>query len=58
VHNRLKEQFNKELLYGGSVKVENIEDIAKIDSVDGVLVGSASLDAKNFAKLIKKGVNG
>jgi triosephosphate isomerase len=58
VHNRLKEQFNKELLDGGSVKVENIEDIAKIDSVDGVLVGSASLDAKNFAKLIKKGVNG
>jgi len=56
VHNRLKTQFKKELLYGGSVKVDNIEDIAKIDSVDGVLVGSASLKADGFAKLIKKGL--
>jgi len=57
VHNRLKAQFNKELLYGGSVKVDNIADIAKIKSVDGVLVGSASLDAKGFAKLIKEGLS-
>jgi len=56
VHNRLKSQFNKELLYGGSVKVDNIADIAKIDSVDGVLVGSASLKADGFAELIKKGL--
>ncbi len=56
VHNRLKAQFNKELLYGGSVKVDNIADIAKIDSVDGVLVGSASLKADGFAELIKKGL--
>ncbi len=57
VHNRLKEQFSKELLYGGSVKIDNIVDIAKIDSVDGVLVGSASLDAVKFAQLIKKGLS-
>ena len=57
VHNRLKEQFNKELLYGGSVKIDNIQDIAKIKSVDGVLVGSASLDALSFAQLIKKGLS-
>ncbi len=56
VHNRLKEQFNLPLLYGGSVKVGSIEEIASIDSVDGVLVGSASLDAKEFSKLIKKGL--
>jgi len=56
VHNALKKEFNKELLYGGSVKVDNIAEIAKIDSVDGVLVGSASLDASNFANLIKKGL--
>ncbi len=56
VHNKLKEQFKVDLLYGGSVKVDSIEDIAKIDSVDGVLVGSASLNAKEFAKLIKKGL--
>jgi len=57
VHDHLKKQFNKELLYGGSVKIDNIEEIAKIKSVDGVLVGSASLDALSFAQLIKKGLS-
>ena len=56
VHNRLKEQFKLPLLYGGSVKVDSIEEIASINSVDGVLVGSASLDAKGFSQLIKKGL--
>jgi len=56
VHSALKKEFSKELLYGGSVKVDNIEDIAKISSVDGVLVGSASLKADSFAQLIKRGL--
>ena len=56
VHDRLKEKYNLPLLYGGSVKVENIEEIASINSVDGVLVGSASLKPDIFAKLIKKGL--
>jgi len=56
VHNRLKEKFSFDILYGGSVKIDSIEEIAKIDSVDGVLVGSASLNAKEFATLIKKGI--
>jgi len=57
VHSALKKEFNKELLYGGSVKVDNIANIAKIDSVDGVLVGSASLNAETFAQLIKAGLS-
>jgi len=57
VHNALKSEFNKELLYGGSVKVNNIAEIAKISSVDGVLVGSASLNATTFAELIKEGLS-
>jgi triosephosphate isomerase len=56
VHNKLKEKLSLPLLYGGSVKVANIAEIAKIESVDGVLVGSASLDANEFAKLIKEGL--
>ena len=56
VHNRLKEKFSLPLLYGGSVKVDSIEKIAEIESVNGVLVGSASLDAKEFATLIKRGL--
>jgi len=40
------------LIYGGSVNEKNIEEIAKIDSLDGVLVGNASLDPKTFADII------
>jgi len=56
VHDGLKKEFNKPLLYGGSVKPSNIEEIAKIDSVDGVLVGSASLKEEDFSEIIKRGL--
>ncbi len=36
------------ILYGGSVNVDNITDILNIKNVDGVLVGGASLKAKDF----------
>ena len=39
---------NIRVLYGGSVKADNAEAILAIKSVDGVLVGSASLDAASF----------
>ena len=51
-HAMLKSQMNRPLLYGGSVKLENIKEITAIDGVDGVLVGSASLNAENFAQMI------
>ncbi|KIM02541.1 MAG: triosephosphate isomerase [Sulfurovum sp. PC08-66] len=41
------------LLYGGSAKLDNIKEIADISEVDGVLVGSASLDAHNFFAMIE-----
>jgi len=41
------------LLYGGSVKTANIKEIASIEEVDGVLVGSASLDADGFFEMIQ-----
>lgn len=56
VHNTLKAKIKRPLLYGGSVKIDSIEQIAAIESVDGVLVGSASLDAKEFARLIQRGL--
>lgn len=40
------------ILYGGSVKVENIKELMAMDDIDGALVGGASLDPKNFAKLL------
>ena len=39
------------ILYGGSVKSVNIVDIMKEPDVDGVLVGGASLDPEEFARI-------
>ncbi|MEM1410412.1 MAG: triose-phosphate isomerase, partial [Pseudomonadota bacterium] len=36
------------LLYGGSVKPSNAEDILKVTDVNGALVGGASLKAEDF----------
>jgi triosephosphate isomerase (TIM) len=40
------------ILYGGSVDPDNIVGIVKQKGVDGVLVGSASLDLETFSKII------
>ena len=51
-HEALKKTIQKPLLYGGSVNPANIKEITDIDGVDGVLVGSASLDAEKFSAMI------
>ena len=51
-HEALKKIVQKPLLYGGSAKPANIKEITSIRGVDGVLVGSASLDAESFSKMI------
>jgi len=40
------------ILYGGSVKPENIAELMSQEDVDGALVGGASLDAESFAKIV------
>ena len=40
------------ILYGGSVKPETAEEIMKIENVDGVLVGGASLKADSFETIM------
>jgi len=41
------------LLYGGSVKAANVAAILNERDVDGVLVGGASLDAAEFANIVR-----
>jgi len=54
-HDTLKEKYGfASLLYGGSVKVENVAEILAIGSVDGVLIGTASWDYKQFCEILKK----
>jgi triosephosphate isomerase len=40
------------ILYGGSVKPDNIAGLMKRPDVDGALVGGASLDAQTFARIV------
>jgi triosephosphate isomerase (TIM) len=40
------------ILYGGSVKPENIQGLMAQEELDGALVGGASLDPKSFACLV------
>ncbi len=40
------------ILYGGSVKPGNCGEIIRIDNVDGVLVGGASLSATSFSEIV------
>ncbi|AZV46169.1 triose-phosphate isomerase [Nautilia sp. PV-1] len=52
-HEEIRKLTNKPILYGGSVKPENIKEILLIPNVDGVLIGSASLDVSKFIKMIE-----
>ncbi len=42
------------ILYGGSVKVENIQSLIAQPDVDGALVGGASLDVRTFAEIARQ----
>ncbi len=43
---------NFKFLYGGSVSSKNVLDYTNQKNIDGVLVGSASLDASEFGKIV------
>ncbi|MFT5701060.1 MAG: triosephosphate isomerase [Desulforhopalus sp.] len=40
------------ILYGGSVKPNNVDELMAQPDIDGALVGGASLDAKSFGRII------
>ena len=54
----IAKRFNKKaasklrILYGGSVKPNNIHDYLKMENIDGALVGGASLDSESYRALI------
>ena len=50
IKNIISVKFNKniEVLYGGSVNSSNVSDILSVINVDGLLIGGASLNAKDF----------
>jgi triosephosphate isomerase (TIM) len=40
------------IIYGGSVKPDNISELMSLPDIDGALVGGASLDAETFSKIV------
>lgn len=62
IRNHLKTLYTQEIadkvriLYGGSVKPSNIEELLKTSDIDGALIGGASLEAASFIDMAKKAV--
>lgn len=52
IHSFLQESGVKTSVYGGSVKPSNAEEIMALASVEGVLVGGASLELESFCAII------
>jgi len=56
----LEQRYNAEvaqsvpILYGGSVKPENAQDLLRQDDIDGALVGGASLKADQFLGIARR----
>ncbi|MGH9662829.1 MAG: triose-phosphate isomerase, partial [Bryobacteraceae bacterium] len=54
----IEERFGAEaaaklrILYGGSVKPDNVKGLMAQREIDGALVGGASLDAVSFASIV------
>jgi len=57
IRSLLSKKYNKKIsdnvriIYGGSVKPDNIKDLMAMGNINGALVGGASLDAKSFAQI-------
>ncbi len=62
IRNWLAEHYSEQIandtpiLYGGSVKPENIEDLLIQENINGALIGGASLDSEKFMKIIKSAI--
>ena len=56
-HQTIKELIDVPMLYGGSVKPDNAAELLAQPSIDGALVGGASLDVASFAAICRAGAS-
>jgi len=60
IRSRLRQWFGAQaadlchVIYGGSVKPDNIHELVLLPDVDGALVGGASLDVRAFADIVAR----
>ena len=50
----MKYSDNIQIVYGGSVQPEFATDYAKINGIDGLLIGGASLNVEKFTQIAEK----
>jgi triosephosphate isomerase (TIM) len=55
-HAFIRRILDRPVLYGGSVRPENAEELLAQPDVDGALVGGASLEVESFAAICEAGV--
>jgi len=61
IRSRLRQWFGGQaadqchIIYGGSVKPDNIRELSSLPDVDGALVGGASLDIRGFFEIVTRG---
>ena len=56
-HSFIKSLLDAPVLYGGSVKPDNAEELLRQDVIDGALVGGASLDLESFVAICRAGAS-
>jgi triosephosphate isomerase (TIM) len=56
-HAFVKSLLDVPVLYGGSVKPDNAEELLAEDGVDGALVGGSSLDVESFTAICRAAAN-
>jgi len=53
-HELIKSLYDTRVLYGGSVKPDNIHELVLLPDVDGARVGGASLDVRAFSDIVAR----
>ena len=52
IHTALRQKIECKILYGGSVKTANAEELLALDNVDGALIGSGALNVDDYCTIL------
>ncbi len=52
IHTALRQKIESPILYGGSVKTANAEELLALDNVDGALIGSGALNVDDYCTIL------
>ena len=53
IHTALRQKIESPIIYGGSVKTANAEELLALDNVDGALIGSGALNVEDYCAILE-----